>query len=114
MISRKLSRLQRKLESIIVASIGDVDRYLLQQQGVDLVDYNRELGDLHQELLQLELEESDQLITSHVSLEEAVFDTSIKIRKLLQPEKEPDVSGVKLPRLDVPKFDGNIFGWKTF
>ncbi len=118
MISRKLSRLQQKLESINVASVGDhVDRYLLQQHGVDLVDYKRELGDIHQELLLLELEESDELITSHVSLEEAVFDTSIKIRRLLQPEKEPpspDGSGVKLPRLDVPKFDGNILGWKTF
>ncbi len=65
----------------------------------------------------LELEESDELITSHISLEEAVFDTSIKIRRLLQPKKEPSSpngSGVKLPTLDVPKFDGNILGWKTF
>ena len=51
-----------------------------------------------------------------------LFDCSLKIKRLLFPFDRPvnaappslDGHGVKLPKLDVPKFDGNIVNWKTF
>lgn len=30
------------------------------------------------------------------------------------PSSTPDSSGIKLPKLDVPTFDGNLLSWKTF
>jgi hypothetical protein len=50
------------------------------------------------------------------SLEKQVFDCSVCIKKLLSsasgtseiPVASLESKGVKLPKLDVPKFDGNI------
>ena len=55
-------------------------------------------------------------------VEKGVFDCSLQIKKLLRthatpsstPSSTPDSSGVKLPKLDVPTFDGNLLNWKTF
>lgn len=73
----------------------------------------------------MELDEGDELFTLQDSLERQVFDISVRIKKLLSPVAsgvhayDPpamplEVQGVKLPKLDVPKFDGNILNWRSF
>ena len=57
-----------------------------------------------------------------VQLDKELFDCSLKIKSLLFPsgrsfDSTPpslDGKGVKLPKLDVPLFDGNIVNWRTF
>ena len=56
-------------------------------------------------------------------LDKEIFDVSIQIKKFLYPHKDsiapPDTTpttthGVRLPKLDVPTFDGDILNWSTF
>ncbi len=70
----------------------------------------------------MELDESDKLFGLQDMLESQVFDCSVKIKKLLSPactksEKSsapPEQKGVRLPKLDVPTFDGNLLNWRSF
>ena len=118
--SRKLDRLKRRLEAVTEAiAATDVDVYLLRQHEADLSDYKKELYHVNQELLALDLNEEDELSVSHTNLEKLVFDASLNIRKILDAPSDREApptesKGVKLPKLDVPKFDGDILNWKTF
>ena len=51
-------------------------------------------------------------------MDKALFDCSLSIKKALKPldhDSSPtDSNGIKLPKLDVPTFDGNILNWKSF
>ena len=86
-----------------------------------LTDLRKDLESLQRDLLSVDLDEGDELITSQVDLEKLIlFGCSSKVRKLLQSQSEEsstasaDNKGVKLPKLEVPKFDGNILNWITF
>lgn len=72
----------------------------------------------------MDLEESDELCASQEALEKAIFECGLEIKKLLLPlRRSTDTSPagsladgmrVKLPKLDVPKFDGNSVNWRSF
>ena len=51
-------------------------------------------------------------------VEKGIFDLSLDIRKLLRSQSSVSSStsnkGVRLPKLEVPTFDGNILNWCTF
>ena len=60
-----------------------------------------------------------------ILLERDMFSCSLDIKKLLfppTPVRDPtpsvhskvDSKGVRLPKIDVPKFHGNIINWSTF
>ena len=60
-----------------------------------------------------------------MEVEKALFECSLELRRLLQPNQPKDSSdiistetstsrGVKLPKIDVPTFDRNILNWRTF
>ena len=82
------------------------------------------LGEIRQTLLPLALEEGDELETSLNALDKGLFDCSLQLKKLLfTPSPNPDPSmgwsatievGVKLPKIDVPTFDGNLLNWQMF
>ena len=118
--SRRLSHLQNKLSSVsesITSSNGTVDTCLLNQYEEQLSAIKRELVDICNGLL-LHLDETDELCTMQATLEGEVFDCSLRIKKLLHcsgdvPSSPLDGKGVKLPKLDVPTFDGNILNWKS-
>ncbi len=46
----------------------------------------------------------------------AVFSTSLKIERLLQSQTASavEIQGIKLPKLEIPTFDGDILNWRTF
>ena len=69
--------------------------------------------------------EDDELKVGMTKVEKALFDWSLELHGLLQPNKPSDISstdnsgnnvvkGVKLPKIEVPTFDGNILSWRTF
>ena len=51
-----------------------------------------------------------------------LFDCGLRVKKLLYPSNLPseipsestDNKGVKLPKFDVPTFDGNLINWQSF
>jgi len=65
------------------------------------------------------LEESDELFTTYSKLDKLMFSCCLKIKKLLKgtdtvSPPPSDFKGVKLPKVEVPSFDGNILNWTSF
>ena len=123
--SRKLSRLEKGLnqthEAILDLASDPSDHSLLEQYQEQLSDYKRDLASVYEGLLALEVGDDDERLTLHCRLEKLLFECSHQLKKLLGSHlSEPttvtssDSSGVKLPKLDVPTFDGNILNWKQF
>ena len=78
--------------------------------------------DVRTEVLSLMIDESDDLNTTVLKMDQGIFDMSLEIKKLLyNPGHAPEATtptaetrGVKLPKVDVPMFDGDILHWQTF
>ena len=116
--SRKLLRLRRCLASVAesVSSLpGEADNVcVLHQHQEQLSDYKAELADVRNSLLSLDLGEEDDLSMLQARVEQHI---SLEIKRLLQPQGRldpADTKGIKLPKLEVPTFDGNILNWKSF
>lgn len=96
---------------------GAPDPCLLRQYEEQLSDVKRDLSDIRNALLPLDLE-ADELYVTQTTLKKKVFDHSLQIKKLLHHSSNTsspsDSQGVKLPKLDVPTFDGNIIKWRSF
>ena len=119
---RRLAHLDKTLHSVderVTAITGEPDKHLLKQYKEQLNDIKSNLHDAHNELLELDLEEDNDLYTKHAGLESLLFDCSLKVSKLssgpvMAVTRDTDHTGVKLPRLEVPSFDGNILNWIKF
>jgi hypothetical protein len=94
-----------------------------------LSQYQEHLGDLKKELLgvshdilSLQEDEVDGDLTDKESaLNKSLFQVCVNVKRLLQdsmvasPSRPAeDKGGVKLAKLDVPAFDGNLANWKPF
>ena len=111
-ISRKMKHLHKDLSIVKDSIIKHPDLYVLHQHEEDLRDYKKELSDVRNDLLSLELKEEDKLNVQLSVLERTMF-----VHKSISDSDRDAPSngkGVKLPKLEVPKFDGNIIHWKSF
>ena len=124
--SRKLAHLERSIisvrDAIIALPTDHEDISLLEQYQAQLSDYKMEMAVIHTELLSVDDEDevSDQLVL-YSKLEGILFECSHCARKLLRAQHHLESattistdhgSGVKLPKLDVPTFDGSILQWR--
>ena len=125
--TRRLAHVRKALSDVssaIGALSGDPDdTFRLRQYEEQLIDLKKELSETRSGLLTLELGESVDLTVQLATLEKEVFDSSVGIKKKLSSSSplstgsSPVTSvskGVKLPKLDVPTFDGNILNWRSF
>ncbi len=120
--SRRLTHLGRAIDSVIaeVQAIPEDcdDTCLIQQYGDQLAEIKTELKGIHGELLLLALEERDELFNEHNGLTKKIFDCGHNIKKLLDTSEHRipirESRGVRLPKLEVPTFDGNVINWSTF
>ena len=108
-------------EAILSLASDPSDRSLLEQYREQLSDYKRDLASVYEELLVLEFGDDDERLTLHSRLEKLLFECSHQLKKLLSSHSSESTTvsasesgGVKLPKLDVPTFDGNILSWKQF
>ena len=124
-VSRKLLHLEKSLSSIndaISSLTSESEPCLIQQYGEQIHDIKSSLGDTWNTLLSMDLDSGDKLMTTLEGLDKGVFDCSFKIKRLMYSPASPtesttpstEGSGVKLPKLAVPKFDGDIVNWRTF
>ena len=126
-LSRKLARLEKGLHSIdeiiSTASEGAPERSMIQQCTEELSDYKRNLAAVYDELLSNDIGDDDELTALHSKLEKSLFDVSQRVKRLSttpMPESTsasasaPDGTGVRLPKLNVPTFDGSLIHWKQF
>ena len=122
--SRKLQRLEKELISVSEATaamdkkVNNTCRLQLHQE--QLSEFRRELAEIRDALLTMGLDGSDDLMETHEGLEKRLFDCSLCIKELLYISKDlvspsaGDGKGVRLPKLDVPTFNGDILTWQTF
>ena len=94
------------------------DICLIRLHDEQLVYFKHELDDICKSVLSSDEAEDEEL--SHQQIEfQKLFDCSLAVKCLLENRARPTAptsshEGVKLPKLDVPSFDGNILNWKTF
>lgn len=125
LLSRKLERIESELATInkslesLTKGTDDTCRIQLYQEQVS--DLRRDLADIRDSLLATGVDDSDKLMGVRADMEKGIFDCSLRIKKLLTPDKIPttsstttDSTGVRLPKLDVPKFNGDMLEWQTF
>ena len=126
-LSRRIKRLQSCLptvsDAIAALSAGKLDMCRLKQHEEQLQDYKTDLADINLKLFSLNPEDSDDLLEQHARLEGILFDCSLHVKELSQshapvtvapPTPSWEAKGVKLPKLDVPVFNGNILNWRSF
>ena len=125
--TRRLAHVGKSLSNIstsIRKLSGDAsEAHVLRQYDEQLIDLKKELSETRNSLLTLELDDTDDLNSELAHLEKGVFDSSVEIKQKLSSfsptpvdSSTPvsDYTGVKLPKLDVPTFDGNILNWRSF
>ena len=123
----RLSQLKTRLSmtnSAIDSLSGEPqDIHLVHLYQEQLSDFKQELGHIRHEVTsQCTRDVSDELHMKITTFDKSIFDMSLKVNKLLyNPERMPeatvsthDTKGVRLPKLEVPTFDGDILHWQTF
>ena len=95
-----------------------IECILLSQYQEELADYKKDVAALCEELVAMDMNDDDELFTTHSTLERRLSTTSHKIKTLrIVPSTDSrttDGTGVRLPKRDVPTFDGDIVHWKQF
>ena len=126
--ARRLSQFKDRLAAVnaaVTTLTGDAKEihlvYLYQEQ---LSDFKKELGDIrHDVASKCTPEEAGELDVTISTLDKEPFDLSLVIKRhLYSPVAVPDTphptraepKGVRLPKLEVPVFDGEILRWQTF
>ena len=121
--SRKLSRLEHSLgdtEGTLGAVADDHDDVpLLEQYREQLAQYKKELSTVCDDLVALDLE----VFKSLARLESLHFDCSHRVKKLLSAHSSrsttvttaaTDNKGSRLPKLDIPTFNGDVLQLRQF
>ena len=122
-LSKQLNHLDKELQAVrcAVESISpdvEIDSCLLLQYEEQLSSLKTALTSMSHDSLSLD-DEDDALAERQTRLSQVLFDGRLKIRRLLQTRVDAPLptavrTGVKLPQLAVPTFDGNITNWRSF
>ena len=121
-LTRRCDRLESRFTETNTAltSLTHEDVCRVQQYQEQLLDFKKEIAEISNSLLSLTIGESDTLPTRVSSLEKKLFDCSLRLKELSRSSTTPTLPvhseprGVKLPKLDVPQFSGNILHWVSF
>ena len=120
-VKRLESRLSETAAACTSLSHDDV-----QQHQEQTLDFKKEIAELGNALLSLTLEESDVLPSMTADLEKKLFDLSLHLKEISHSgtvrasstthttPTPPDPKGIRLPKLEVPVFNGHILNWRCF
>ena len=122
LLARRCSRLESRLSEAdaVFTSLSHEDVCRLQQHQEQLSDFKRETAEIGNSLLSLTLDDSDVLPSMIADLEKKLFDCSLRLKELSRSDStstshtRSDPKGIKLPKLEVPVFNGNILNWRSF
>ena len=124
---RKVHWIEKGIQEIhdsINASPPPNDACLLSQYEEQLRDLKTELVSAFDNIVTMNLTDSDAISVSHAMLEKEIFDCGLKVKQLIAATLSSSSSSgsathsagacVKLPKLEVPTFDGQVTNWHTF
>ena len=119
--SRRLRQLERRLSTVNdTLSTDPTDECTVRQLEEEISDLKSELRSITPELASLDLPDDDELMKLEKSMRESMYKCSLKAKRLLSAKpaafttSTTDALGVKLPKIDVPRFNGNILSWRSF
>ena len=123
-MSVKLKRIRTGLESterdLSSLGPGEDELSLAEQNQERLTEYKSQLNVLYDKLTGLDIKEDDELLATHAELEAKLFDCARRIKKFLREVTDCSKTGAtggvttKIPKLDIPTFDGEILNWQQF
>ena len=97
-----------------IETTPDTGRCLLQQHDEQVNYITMELIDTSRQMASID-EDTSELEDLEKRISKAIFKTSLQARRQLQ--SLPPVllkDSIKLPKIDVPTFDGNVMNWHSF
>jgi len=110
-----------RIDEAITPTDPPIERSLLTQYQEEVSDHKKDLSTLYEELVAKDIPDDDALLVTHTALERQLSTTFHKIKALLlvpptnaHAPTTTDSTGVKLPKLNVPTFDGDLIHWKQF
>ena len=115
--TKRLKNIEKGLDTILsgASALPSVDDRicLIHQYQEQLSEFKAEFAVIRCSLFRFDLEDPSELNVLLTAIERRLFDCSLEIKKLLYVHAPPsssslDPNGVKLPKLDVPTFDGSI------
>ena len=119
--SRRLCQLERRLSTVSdTLSTDPTDECTVRQLEEEIADLKSELRSITPEFASLDLPDDNELMKLEKSMREHMYRCSLKAKRLLSAKpatvatSTTDVLGVKLPKIDVPRFNGNILSWRSF
>ena len=126
--SRKLARVESRIkateEALALIKEDHDDVSLLEQYQEQMSDVKRELSAIYEEIVAVDLPDDHALVAQHAGLEKLHFRCSHMIKKLLNTHAARSPKAIatcpagdktsKLPKLDVPTFDGDVLHWQPF
>ena len=68
----------------------------------------------------LDLDAKDALLTQQTRLESCIFNNSLSLKRVLseifklESSRPSSARSIKLPKIDIPSFNGDVIGWRTF
>ena len=115
----------RRLDSSISATKNEIkkleetpgDICIIQQYEEQVIEFKRDLTDITKSLIALGIDDSDPLMELQAVLNTTLFDHSLRLKRIhsvVKSSSPPDGRSIRLPKIDVPSFDGNLLAWKTF
>lgn len=123
---RQLAHLEREI-ALIRTDIKEIpedmeDISIVEQYELQLSEHKSELREIRAVLITVDSSEIEGELSLHSKLEKALFECSLIIRRLrrqfektgISTSSSTEGSGVRLPKLAVPTFDGNILNWRSF
>ena len=97
-----------------VADKTKVDHCLLEQYNEQQNGFKLELYDISRSILFMDGDVSE-LSDHEARISNAIFDVYLKICWLFHtPVPAAHSDGIKLPKINVPTFGGDMFNWRTF
>ena len=94
--------------------------YEVHQIEKELADLKLELRSISSDMAVLNLLEDDELFEIEKHVRSTIYAHSLSAKKSLAdmssstPARAAASTGVKLPKIDVPRFNGNVLNWRSF
>lgn len=117
-LAKQMDHIGKELQHVqsIVESATSTDACLLLQCEEQIAGIKAELANVSRDVLLLDDDDPGHS-EQQANLNKGLFDLGLKIKRLrMEKTSSPPIDkvGVKLPKLDVPTFDGNVIHWKSF
>ena len=123
-INLRLARVKSQLDSTVKdldqLEIDEGDGALADQNRDRLVECKKHLDNIYEQIANLCIRSDDALLTDHSQLEDVHFSCARRLKSITKkfssqpPPESSDNGKTRIPKLDIPTFDGEILNWQKF